>query len=163
MAHRCATDILEIDVGERLSAGAADDEALGQLLDRPGWREAARCRHCSLASSADSTARPNSVTMSRKPSRSIRPLRISRDRVLAPSPGALVPVARQNNVMRSAASSSAAASYSITSSASASSEGGTVRPSMQAVSACLIEREGLRLIVTELGRAVLSALLASEQ
>jgi hypothetical protein len=27
----------------------------------------------------------------------------------------------------------------------------------------LIEREGLRLIVTELGRAVLSALLASEQ
>jgi len=27
----------------------------------------------------------------------------------------------------------------------------------------VIEREGLRLIVTELGRAVLSALLASEQ
>jgi hypothetical protein len=35
-------------------------------------------------------------------------LTISRDRVLAPLPGALVPVARQNNVMRSAASSSTA-------------------------------------------------------
>jgi hypothetical protein len=70
--------------------------------------EVARCGHCSLASSADSTARPNPVTMSRKPSRSIRPLTISHDRVLAPLPGALVPVARQNNVMRCAASSSAA-------------------------------------------------------
>jgi hypothetical protein len=56
---------------------------------------------------APTARRVRAVTLSRKPSRSIRPLTISRDRVLAPLPGALVPVARQNNVMRAASSSAA--------------------------------------------------------
>jgi hypothetical protein len=42
--------ILEIEIGERLTAGVADDEArLVVFLDRPGWREAAALLGCAVS------------------------------------------------------------------------------------------------------------------
>jgi len=40
--------ILEIDIGERLPVSVLDDEAGGEILDRPGRREAAGCEMGSL-------------------------------------------------------------------------------------------------------------------
>ena len=42
MTCRRSSIIIEVHVTERLPVRIADDEAFGKLIDRTGWREAAR-------------------------------------------------------------------------------------------------------------------------